>query len=65
MSNVKEVVITPIFVNNPIGLQVLGICSALAVTTKLATALVMCLALTTVLTLSNASISSADSVSLP
>ncbi len=43
--------------NNPVTLQVLGICSALAVTVQLKTALVMCGALTFVLTLSNVSIS--------
>jgi len=36
----------PLFDNNPIALQVLGICSALAVTTKMETALVMCVAVT-------------------
>ncbi|MFT4976391.1 MAG: Na+-transporting NADH:ubiquinone oxidoreductase subunit D [Myxococcota bacterium] len=53
----SEVLIDPLFNNNPIALQVLGICSALAVTTKMSTALVMCVALTAVLTLSNLSIS--------
>jgi len=48
---------SPIFDNNPITLQILGICSALAVTTRLATALTMCIALMVVLTLSNTSIS--------
>ncbi|MBZ0167400.1 MAG: NADH:ubiquinone reductase (Na(+)-transporting) subunit D, partial [Candidatus Omnitrophica bacterium] len=43
--------------NNPITLQVLGICSALAVTVQLNTALVMCAALTFVVTLSNVTIS--------
>lgn len=47
----------PVLDNNPIALQILGICSALAVTTRLATALVMCAAVIAVLTLSNASIS--------
>ncbi len=47
----------PIFDNNPIGLQVLGICSALAVTTKLDKALTMCVALTLVTGLSSFSIS--------
>jgi Na+-transporting NADH:ubiquinone oxidoreductase subunit D len=47
----------PLLGNNPVTLQVLGICSALAVTTSLINALVMSLALTSVLTLSNASIS--------
>jgi Na+-transporting NADH:ubiquinone oxidoreductase subunit D len=44
----KEVLIEPIFGNNPIALQILGICSSLAVTTSLNTALVMCIALTLV-----------------
>ena len=47
----------PLFNNNPIGLQILGICSALAVTTKMSVALVMCLALTTVCAFSNLFIS--------
>ncbi|MDO9095182.1 MAG: NADH:ubiquinone reductase (Na(+)-transporting) subunit D [Rubrivivax sp.] len=47
----------PIIADNPITLQILGICSALAVTTSLATALTMCAALTGVLSLANASIS--------
>jgi Na+-transporting NADH:ubiquinone oxidoreductase subunit D len=47
----------PIVANNPITLQILGICSALAVTTSLSAALVMCAALTVVLALSNVSIS--------
>ena len=42
----KEVFLGPLSKNNPIGVQVLGICSALAVTTNLATALVMGLAVT-------------------
>ena len=41
MASQKEVLIDPIFNNNPIALQVLGICSALAVTINMAT-LVMC-----------------------
>ena len=53
----NEVLLDPLFNNNPIALQVLGICSALAVTTKMSTALVMCIALTAVLTLSNVSVS--------
>jgi Na+-transporting NADH:ubiquinone oxidoreductase subunit D len=40
----REALLDPLFNNNPIGLQVLGICSALAVTTKLETAIVMSLA---------------------
>ena len=53
----KAALIDPLFDNNPIGLQVLGICSALAVTTKIETALVMSLALTVVLSLSNVAVS--------
>jgi Na+-transporting NADH:ubiquinone oxidoreductase subunit D len=56
-TGIKSVVYDPLFDNNPITLQILGICSALAVTTSLKTALLMSIALTTVLTLSNASIS--------
>ena len=55
--NAKKVVLDPLIDNNPITLQILGICSALAVTTTLSAALIMCLALTSVTALSNASIS--------
>ncbi len=44
----RAALLDPLFQNNPIALQVLGICSALAVTTKLETALVMSVALTAV-----------------
>ncbi|MFT6732053.1 MAG: Na+-transporting NADH:ubiquinone oxidoreductase subunit D [Polaribacter sp.] len=54
---IKQVLIKPIWDNNPIALQVLGVCSALAVTSKLETALVMCLALTVVTAFSNLLIS--------
>ena len=40
MSKAKDALLEPIVDNNPIALQVLGVCSALAVTTKLATATV-------------------------
>jgi Na+-transporting NADH:ubiquinone oxidoreductase subunit D len=53
----KAALIDPLFNNNPIALQVLGICSALAVTTKLDTAIVMCLALIVVTALSTVSVS--------
>ena len=53
----KKTVLDPLIDNNPITLQILGICSALAVTTTLAASLIMCLALTSVLALSNSSIS--------
>ncbi len=51
--NTKEVLISPIFNNNPIALQILGICSALAVTTGMQTSLVMTLAVTFVTAFSN------------
>lgn len=54
---IKKVLLGPILDNNPIALQVLGVCSALAVTTKLETALVMALALTSVTAFSNLFIS--------
>lgn len=54
---VKEVLFNPVFANNPIGLQILGICSALAVTSNLQTALVMSIALTLVTGFSNLFIS--------
>jgi len=44
----KKVVFDPLFNNNPIALQILGLCSALAVTTKLETAMVMSIAVTLV-----------------
>lgn len=57
MSTVKEILLTPIVSDNPIGLQILGICSALAVTTKMSVALVMCIALTVVTAFSSMIIS--------
>ncbi|MEM7234901.1 MAG: NADH:ubiquinone reductase (Na(+)-transporting) subunit D [Planctomycetota bacterium] len=53
----KEILFNPLFNNNPIALQVLGICSALAVTSKLETVIAMCLAVIFVLGLSNAAVS--------
>ncbi len=53
----KEAILSPIVDNNPITLQVLGICSALAVTTSMKTAFVMCLAVISVTALSNVSVS--------
>ncbi|MBV1884650.1 MAG: NADH:ubiquinone reductase (Na(+)-transporting) subunit D [Gammaproteobacteria bacterium] len=49
----KEVLLSPIFDNNPVILQILGICSALAVTSNLKTTLTMCIALTLVTALSS------------
>jgi Na+-transporting NADH:ubiquinone oxidoreductase subunit D len=53
----KNTLLDPLFKNNPIALQILGICSALAVTTKMSTSLVMCLAVVAVTGLSNFSVS--------
>ncbi len=53
----RETVVEPIINQNPVTLQVLGICSALAITNTLETALIMSLSLTVVLTFSNVSIS--------
>lgn len=53
----KKVLFEPIFTNNPIALQILGICSALAVTTSLKLSLVMGLAVIAVNSLANVSVS--------
>ncbi|MEZ8345767.1 NADH:ubiquinone reductase (Na(+)-transporting) subunit D [Vibrio splendidus] len=56
MSSAKEIkksILAPVLDNNPIALQVLGVCSALAVTTKLETAFVMTIAVMFVTALSN------------
>ena len=57
MSDRTRTLVDPILVANPVTLQVLGICSALAVTTSLATAVVMSAALIFVLTLSSGIVS--------
>jgi Na+-transporting NADH:ubiquinone oxidoreductase subunit D len=60
MANTKEmkdVLFGPVFANNPIALQVLGICSALAVTSSLKNALIMSIALTLVTAFSSLFIS--------
>ena len=46
--NLKGLLFDPIVKNNPIALQILGICSALAVTTQLQTAIVMAIAVSLV-----------------
>jgi Na+-transporting NADH:ubiquinone oxidoreductase subunit D len=53
----KKVLVEPLVSNNPITLQVLGICSALAVTSQMSTSLIMALALTLVTAFSSAAIS--------
>ncbi len=57
MDSAKETLTSPIFKNNPIALQILGICSALAVTSSLKVTLVMCVALTAVTAFSNLGVS--------
>jgi Na+-transporting NADH:ubiquinone oxidoreductase subunit D len=52
-TSTKDTLIDPLFNNNPIALQVLGICSALAVTTKMETSLVMSIAVVAVMAFSN------------
>ncbi len=52
-SQAREALLDPLINNNPISLQVLGLCSALAVTTKMETAFVMALAVTAVTALGN------------
>jgi Na+-transporting NADH:ubiquinone oxidoreductase subunit D len=54
----RKILIDPLVDNNPVTLQVLGICSALAVTTSLLPALLMCAAMVSVATLATGTISS-------
>jgi len=49
----KEIFVNPILKNNPITIQVLGICSALAVTAKLEPAIVMGLSVTVIVGVSS------------
>lgn len=53
----KSILLDPIFKKNPIGFLILGICSALAVTTKMVPSLVMCIAVTLVTAFSSAAVS--------
>ncbi|MEP4148127.1 MAG: NADH:ubiquinone reductase (Na(+)-transporting) subunit D [Halioglobus sp.] len=57
MDSAKDTLTSPIFKNNPIALQILGVCSALAVTSSLQVTLVMCIALTAVTAFSNLGVS--------
>jgi len=56
-ADARKVLIEPLIDNNPVILQVLGICSALAVTSKVAPAVIMSIAVTAVLGCSNAAVS--------
>jgi Na+-transporting NADH:ubiquinone oxidoreductase subunit D len=58
MTAMKDTLFAPVFKENPIALQILGICSALAVTSSLQVTMVMCIALTLVTAFSNLFISS-------
>ena len=53
----RAALLDPVIINNPIGVQVLGICSALAVTTRLDKALVMGIGVTLVTALANLAVS--------
>ena len=53
----ERIFLDPIFRNNPVTVQILGICSALAVTVKLQSAVVMALSLTFVVAFSNVIVS--------
>jgi Na+-transporting NADH:ubiquinone oxidoreductase subunit D len=53
----SDVLVDPLVNNNPIALQILGICSALAVTSKMETSLVMSLAVIAVTAFSNLAVS--------
>ena len=55
--NFKKTMLDPLFNNNPLALQILGVCSALAVTSKMETVLVMSLAVICVISLSSLSVS--------
>lgn len=57
MIRARDALLNPLLDENPVTLQVLGICSALAITNSLYSALVMSLALTAVLAYSNVVIS--------
>ena len=57
MSNLKDTFLTPLGLNNPVAVQVLGICSALAVTAQLEPAIVMGLSVTIILAVANVVIS--------
>jgi Na+-transporting NADH:ubiquinone oxidoreductase subunit D len=57
MTKYRKILLDPIFNDNPIAKQILGICSALAVTSKLETSIVMSLAVIFVVTFSNLAVS--------
>ncbi len=62
MEKYKNALIDPLFNNNPLSVQVLGICSALAVSISMSTTLVMCAAVLFVTTMSNIAVSAIRNV---
>jgi Na+-transporting NADH:ubiquinone oxidoreductase subunit D len=56
-TSARKVLLEPIFSNNPIALQILGICSALAVTASMNVTIVMCLSVIAVTAFSNLAVS--------
>lgn len=56
--SIKEILTGPVFKNNPIALQILGICSALAVTSSLKVTVVMCISVILVTGFSSLAVSS-------
>ncbi len=56
-TSIKKIIVDPLSENNPVTIQILGICSSLAVTTKVETAIVMAMSLTIVTAFSNLVIS--------
>jgi Na+-transporting NADH:ubiquinone oxidoreductase subunit D len=65
MAKTKQIILDPLSDNNPITIQILGICSALAVTVKMETAAVMCLSVMAVMVASNTIISAMRNVIPP
>ncbi|AKH69721.1 NADH:ubiquinone oxidoreductase, Na(+)-translocating, D subunit [Spongiibacter sp. IMCC21906] len=57
MATLKEALTSPVFKNNPIALQILGICSALAVTSSLKVTVVMCISVILVTAFSSFTVS--------
>ncbi len=65
MSSVRELLLRPMFRENPVTLHVLGICSALAITNSLTSSLIMSVSMTAVLVVSSAAISLIRSYLVP
>ena len=57
MATLKEALTSPVFKNNPIALQILGICSALAVTSSMKVTVVMCISVILVTAFSSFAVS--------